>query len=320
MTQCQSNHGRKENENQERSLPVETAKRNLENLLKMNIHELALRPVQSRYSKFFVADLKDTCGHLKKLFIKEHYKESTCYLDFDFFKNVLEPYGLNSPYNYGIFSVDQQSYIVMDFIDHGHHLSEEEKYFAAVDWLVRKDSVLVEDLPSLSKLSCIELNIWGPEQWLGLLHDGVRKGIHPKLNKESFNAMYRNFRDIAGTLTGGRQTVCHNDFGMYNILFTGKGGSSIYVIDWTRPTISSVCVDLAFLVNFAPPQLKEMLLNRYRASIEVGWVEDIYNAALHCVRLCRLGWMTNDVVTGKANIRNVAEEVDSLLGSLIENR
>jgi len=98
-------------------------------------------------------------------------------------------------------------------------------------------------------------------------------------------------------LNQGLLTINHNDLCENNILFgTGKYRGKIYIIDWTCPSIGSICIDLVELVKNTPLDLQSKLIQKYRTQIDFDNFEAIYTATSELNDLSHLSWVIKGVL------------------------
>lgn len=267
-------------------------------LLGIDSQKIACEYNPSKYSAIYRIRVANVNSKKDSYILKEIRDPS----EFHFYESVLEPYKLDSPKMYGFIDVDHRLFMVMEEIpQENNHLDPKKKYELAIDWLIRKDSMAYDKLHYISSLSLtfIETKIWGTKQWLELICNGMESGIHPRLTEPTFRLIRTNFNEVEYTLKRGRQTLCHNDFQMGNILFRShKESNRIYVIDWTYPNIASVCIDLATLTHAAPASFKPYLLDRYRSQIDFEEFDEIYKCAESYAKLCDFAWMVDSLMKG----------------------
>lgn len=258
---------------QQSIIDMNKIKSNLSEMLDIDIKHVTSELQIEKYSDIYKIHVEDSNKRMSSFILKDSDPP-----DFEFYKDILEPYNLDSPKMYGHIEVDNRTLLVMDYIPHETSDREsEQKYKRAIDWLIKKDSILSKGLNRIGYLPCIRSDIWGPDQWLDLVHRGVEAKVHPLLTKRFLEKLKNKFLKIINKLKEGKQTICHNDFHIYNILFgEKKRAAEISVIDWTLPNIGSVCVDLARLIYYAPNPIKSDLLERYRSQIHFKGIEENY--------------------------------------------
>jgi hypothetical protein len=84
------------------------------------------------------------------------------------YQQILEPFNLNSPKQYGYLELDNQRFLVMDYIEHlPVDWGDRPGYLKAVKWLVKKDLISMQNMEAVRKLDCLgEQLYYGVDYWL----------------------------------------------------------------------------------------------------------------------------------------------------------
>jgi hypothetical protein len=219
-------------------------------------------------------------------------------VNYRLYKQVLEPFHLNSPRQYGYLWLDGQRFLVLEYI---HHLpidwEDPRGYLRAVNWLVKKDLILMQNLESVRKLDCLgEMPYYGVDYWLENFEKWRQDSpgdSHAQAVWGCFSANQNKIREYISELNEqGAQTVVHGDLSLDNILFVGTESlDELYVIDWTQPHLSSVAKDLNDLVQSAPDKLKGDLVRTYRQQIDFQNFDQLLADAKILGDIGFLSWM-----------------------------
>jgi aminoglycoside phosphotransferase (APT) family kinase protein len=274
--------------------------------------EFEVRGVESKFkgSGFsggvFRIDVVDTGGP-QRPFILKKVPDSR---EYDFYRDVLAPYGLDSPEIYGLVESEGHRFLVIEHVPHDDpDWGDPKRYQWAIDWLIRKDRNAGRRLDEIASLSYVRpFEAGHGEERLRPIGEACREGVD-RLLDGSFAAVLEANAARVGEWTTllrrGPQTVTHNDFQLLNVVI-GKEEreGELYVIDWTHPSIGSVCIDLATLVQVAPDELQAELIERYRwqAWTDGDDFEEIFEAARGHVNLSILTWMIDALQEGQTEV------------------
>lgn len=101
-----------------------------------------------------------------------------------------------------------------------------------------------------------------------VLHRVLEAGIDPRVTSSLIAHIEGRLARWKNCLSNSRPTILHNDYQMQNILFpTAEGDRALYVIDWSRPRVGSVWMDMAMLLHTAPEEMQDPLVARYRSRV-----------------------------------------------------
>ena len=223
------------------------------------------------------------------------------------YRDVLRPFGLNSPEVLGALEIGGKQWLVMKYIPHElPDWADPQRYRRAVDWLLRKDAVANRNLAWLGELEYLEpFEAGDPGRRLEAIARSCNVQADPSLTRAWRDLLERRFQraeEITPLLRQGPQTITHNDYQMLNILFgESPNQEEMFVIDWTYPAIGSVCVDLASLVHVAPRELRPSIVDRYRRAAPFEPFEPIFAAARAQVNLSVLTWMIEAIAEGQSH-------------------
>jgi thiamine kinase-like enzyme len=284
---------------QKSTIDTTKIKDELSKILNMEIWQIASEFQHVRYSDIYKIKVNNAYSFILK-------DISNTWLDFELYKYILEPYKLDSPKIYGELEIGHNAFIIMEYIPHEPtDWRSEEKYKRAIDWLIKKDSILSENLNKIASFPYIQPFNKTLVTWLEKIQKGVETKTHPSLTYQFFTDIKNEFHEVISLLKEGKQTICHNDFQMQNVLFgTGERAGEIYVVDWTLPSIGSVCVDLATLVHYAPDDIKPDLLERYRSRMDFNGFEEVFKGAQVYANLFDFSWMVTALIDGKKETIN----------------
>ena len=276
---------------QQLTINTNQIKDKISDLLKLNISQVTEIKATGYSSNVHKIKVYDTNDNVYQFILRGIYDSS----ELDFYKTVLEPFNLDSPKVYGLIDEDSNLYAVMEYIPHEPtDLEDEHKFRRAIDWLIKKDKILTENLRHISSFPCIKSHIWGPARYIDIIHRGAKAKVHPLLNDKCYDIIRSQFHGLEKILQEGTRTINHNDFQMWNILFgVDEKAGNMYIIDWAAPNIGSVCVDLALLILVAPNHIKSDLVERYRLQIDFMGFDEIFNAAQSYAKLFDLAWLVN---------------------------
>lgn len=246
----------------------------------------------------------------------------------DLYKDVLGPLRLNSPRVLGEIPVDGGLRLVMEYVPHDEpDWADPERFRRAVDWLVRKDAISRREFDYLSSLRYLNSFDIGDArervEAIALLGGFDRDLSLTRQWRQGHGHLDGSLEESQQLLREGPQTITHNDFQMFNVLFgTGHRRGELFVVDWTCPAIGSVCIDLATLIRVAPPRLRAELIARYRERVPFEPFEPIFRAAQFHVNLAMLKWMAGAIGEGQDHAVNRAllREIVSELNEAFERR
>ena len=226
---------------------------------------------------------------------------------YDFYRAVLDPLRLDSPRIYGhIRDAAGSLLLVMEHINHvPARFSDGPRLVAAAEWLAKKDTIVHEHFERLRGLGMLAFDPDRPpsartvDECLDILRTAVERQTSPLLSAawvqrlvERKQALY----ECGRVIFRGRLTLCHRDFHVRNILFPPAPGAGVYVVDWSDPTIDSVCLDLARLVGTAPESFRDALIHAYRSRITVPAFAETYRRAEVLILLAQFAWGFSTII------------------------
>jgi len=196
----------------------------------------------------------------------------------------------------GSIKINQRLYSIQQFISHyDFQWANKDAYDQVLDWLIKKDQICIENLSKFKNLKYLgKMKFNGIDSWFNQIQKAISKSN--RINKTLGDVLIKDRIKIQNALrtieTASPQTVIHGDLQMNNILF-GKDEfeDQLFVIDWTQPRIGSVCVDLAQLVDHAPLEIQNDLVEKYLGKIPIDNFQSKFHAAQLIRNLCYLAWM-----------------------------
>lgn len=238
-----------------------------------------------------------------------------------FYQQYLRPYRLDSPQVYGCIELDGQCFWVMEYIPHlPPDWNASPGYLKAVQWLIQKDRITLQNLNAIRKLDCLgTMEFYGVAYWLAIFekwHKDSTANQQAQVVWARVNANQNRINDCIAELNQtGLQTVVHGDLHMSNILFR-QDNNELFVIDWTQPHISSVTKDLASLYDNAPLNVKSELIKMYRTQIDFHNFEETFAKAKILRDVGYLSWMAEMINEGQG--AEIAQtELDRVAKSLL---
>ncbi len=231
--------------------------------------------------------------------------------DYLFYKEVLEPFNLDSPKMYGTVGTEDGLFLVMEYISHKPiSWADEERFTQAVNWLIKKDSIIHDNFSRVRESSYMKSLSASPhfryriDQCLDIFSKGVDLNVHPVISSNTLQALRDEKECLYEVATRvseeGRATVSHYDFQMHNILFGSEDREGrIYVIDWAEPKIDSVCMDLIGLLHCAPEAIRQKLMEMYRSQVDFENFQAIYKQSEFLVDLSEVAWMVEMLINGR---------------------
>ena len=243
------------------------------------------------------------------------------------YRDILRPCELNSPEMLGVCEIADSQWLVMEYVPHEQpDWADPQRYQRAVDWLLHKDAVANRNLAWLGELEYLEpFEAGDPGRRIEAIARSCNVQLDPSLTnmwRELLERRFNKAEEITPLLRQGPQTITHNDYQMFNILFgESPKQEEMFVIDWTYPAIGSVCVDLASLVHVAPRELRSLLVDRYRRAAPFEPFEPIFDAARAHVNLSVLTWMIEAIAEGQSHavhqskLREIVSELQEYFGA-----
>ncbi len=268
----------------------------------LNLNEITTVKIQPQATgqtgNVYKLDLAEQ-GRTPHTVIIKKVANSSSYL---FYKEILEPLKLDSPKMYGTVETEDGLFLVMEYIPHKPiSWTDEERFTRAVNWLVKKDSIIYNNFSKVRESAYMKSLPASPpfrsriDECLEIVAKGVDLKVSPMISTPLVEA-FRNKQECLYELSRclsvrGRTTVSHYDFQMHNILFASEAKEGkIYVIDWAEPKIDSVCMDLIGLVHCAPTGIRQKVIELYRSQVDCENFETTYAQSELLVDLSELAW------------------------------
>jgi len=235
-----------------------------------------------------------------------------------FYKDLLEPFNLDSPQMYGHIKTEDGLFLVMEYIPHKPiSWTDENRFKQAVNWLVKKDTVIQDNFNKVRELACVDSSstpvplTYRIDDCINIVKKGVDLELSSLLSRHFLQGLMHKQEFLHERATSlsrkGRLTVSHYDFQMNNILFaSGEKEGKICVIDWcpSKIAIGSVCMDLVGFIHGAPKAMRQSLIQRYRAQIDFENFETTYDEAELLIDLSELAWMIEVMIDGQKDTIN----------------
>jgi thiamine kinase-like enzyme len=241
---------------------------------------------------------------------------------FCLYTHYLKPFDLNSPKQYGYIDVDDQLFLVMDYVQHLiPNWSDSNSYLKALDWLIKKDVVTSQHVDSLRKLECFgEITYDGVQDWLSQFERWSQDSLANSQAWHIWRIVHANqsrietYREELHSV--GLQTVVHGDIHLSNVLFgANEFENEVFVIDWTQPHIGSVTTDLAHLYDNAPSNIKQALLSLYRKRINFPSFDEMFVKAKLIRDIGYLSWMAGMICDHGQEAMD-QQEIDRVMQSI----
>ena len=230
--------------------------------------------------------------------------------DYDFYRQILEPLGLDAPKAHGHVVTSSGRFLVMDHVPHEPpRWTDHDRFRAAVRWLTKKDRVIQEHFQRILDTGLLKFAPERPplqntiDDALDVIRRGAGTKVSPLLSPLMLQALLERRQLLHGfaadIFTKSRFTVCHRDFHLQNVLFPSDNPAAVCVIDWSHPEIDSVCVDLARLVLLAPPAIRGELIDIYRSQIDFDGFEKTYQQTETIMTLLQFAWNVSVVLEAR---------------------
>ena len=265
-----------------------------------------------------IVSLVDSRQSHARLVIKAQEDQSALAL----YTHYLKPFDLNSPHYYGYITVDNQAFLVMEYVHHTPpNWHDPQGYLHAVDWLIKKDRVTAPHVQALRQRDCFgERKYTGVPYWLAQFERWAAATSSPQPRQLwRIVAAHQPRIDTAlqALTTAELLTVVHGDLHLSHLLFGAQQQEDeIFVIDWTQPHIGSVTIDLAHLYDNAPTAIKNELLTRYRQQIAVPQFDEIFVHAKLIRDIGYLAWMA-DMICEEGPGAIEQAEIDRVMASVV---
>lgn len=238
--------------------------------------------------------------------------------DFEFYRAILEPYGLDSPRMLGQVPVRDGYLLAIEYIpsvDAGSR--DHDRFVQAAAWLAKKDRIVSERLPEILAGGLVAFQPDRPPfvqtiaDCLAVLQRGAERALSPLVSAAWTRQILdrrEQLHDFAlQVFHRGPLTICHRDFHLRNILFPAGDAGRLYVIDWSHPEIDSVCLDLARLVHTAPAPIRPSLLDTYRSRNDFDGFDEVYRQAEVLMALAHFAWSFSAILEGRRGSLTAAE-------------
>jgi glycosyltransferase involved in cell wall biosynthesis len=256
----------------------------------------------------------DAAGERRSVVLKDVEDER----DYTFYQRILEPFNLDSPHMFGHITAGDRLLLVMDYIPHAPvRFSAHDRFVQAARWLAKKDRIVHDNFHAIISTGYFTFDSARPpftrtiEDCIDIIRRGVERAISPLLSRAFLRCLRQRLPllyDYAGKIfRAGPLTVCHRDFHIKNILFPSEDAGRIYVVDWSRPEIDSVCIDLARLVLTAPLEIRDRLIEVYREGVDFEDFEAMYDRAELLVALTQFAWGFSVILEGRRGAFSTSE-------------
>lgn len=175
---------------------------------------IGLRSLPSDSGAVFQVGFQSVEGEVYDIIVKQVYGMDL----YDLYTKIFEPYHLNCPHTYGVLKHNNDNFLVMEYVKHAmFEARKEASYIRAIDWLIHKDQIIMENLSALQMPEYVfHQDIYNIDRWVNLVKIAAQSGIFPFLpmsyiptlegKKQSLE------RAIDKILHIGRLTLSHNDF------------------------------------------------------------------------------------------------------------
>ena len=242
--------------------------------------------------------------------------EST--FEYEFYRQILEPLGLDAPKAHGHVVTSSGLFLVMDYVAHEPtRWADHDKFRTAARWLANKDRLVHENFKRVLNTGLLKFARHRPplqdciEDAIDIVRKGVEHKVSPLLSPLLLQGLVQRrqllHRLAADIFTKSRLTICHRDFHLQNVLFPLDNPSMVYVIDWSNPEVDSVCVDLARFVLLAPPPIRAELVAIYRSHVDFDGFEERYRQTESVMTLLQFAWSFSVILDGRRGPLNPAE-------------
>lgn len=263
-----------------------------------------------------------TNGLTNGFVLKHRYDDS----DYILYKEILEPFALNSPRIYGYIWISDKRYFIMEEIPHvGHDENNEASYFRMIDWLIRKDQISMQNLDQFKLVTYIrDAKGYDLKDWLPEIEFACKNSSHPMFTIDFWNLLSENknkFENFILELDKTSKTLVHGDININNILFLENHSSNkYYIIDWTNPHIGSYLYDLLTIIMNSPKNIQSNLLVLYSAKRNIAISENLLLKTKLIKLLSKISWVallknkkSNFLTDDDALTKEIHEEIPSLL-------
>ncbi|MDQ3347025.1 MAG: phosphotransferase [Acidobacteriota bacterium] len=238
--------------------------------------------------------------------------------EYDFYRQILEPLGLDAPKAHGHVVTSSGRFLVMDYVPHETaRWTDHDKFRTAARWLAKKDRVVHEHFQSILDTGLLKFARHRPplqeniDDAIDIIGAGVERKVSPLLSPLMLQGL-RERRQLlhglaADIFTKSQLTICHRDFHLQNVLFPVDDRAPVHVIDWSNPEVDSVCVDLARLVLLAPPPIRGELIEIYRSQVDFDGFAERYQQAEVVMTLLQFAWSFSVILHARRGPLNAAE-------------
>ncbi len=256
--------------------------------------------------------------------------EST--FEYAFYQRILEPLGLDAPKAHGHVVTSSGRFLVTDYVAHEPaRWTDHDKFRTAARWLAKKDRLVHEHFQSILDTRLLKFPRDRPplqdsiEDAIDIVRRGVERKVSPLLSPLLLQSLVERRHVLHGLaadiFTKSRLTICHRDFHLQNVLFPLENRASVFVIDWSKPEVDSVCVDLARFVLLAPPPIRAELVAIYRSHVDFDGFEERYRQTESVMTLLQFAWTFSVILDGRRGPLNPAElrKARTVQRSLVEH-
>lgn len=223
------------------------------------------------------------------------------------YSELICPMGIPTPQVYGILTDSSHSFLLMECVDHTKTRWEDARaYFDSLDLLTKKDQLARSNLSVIINSPLVDKGVDYDRiiRNVSKIGEGKDMGIH---------GSYRSLSDYLQTSekklmfmqhmlsSQGTLTMCHNDFHLNNVIFSSTD-TKAYLIDWTKPSIGSVFIDLAKMVNIAPDKCRRSLIEYYEQRMAPERADELYPLAEAYDHLGVISWAVDAVKSRKDEV------------------
>lgn len=288
---------------QERNINHDYLRNSVSELFGERVGYMKIDPIEEGFSNRAYKLSLIRKDEVENYFIKE-IEDQREYL---LYTELICPMGISAPQVYGILRDGIAQFLLMEHVDHVKTRWEDEKaYYDSIDLLIKKDQLARSNWSIIKKSPLVNNGIdYGKIiRNVSKIHEGRNMGIHSSYNslsdylqRSEKKLMYmQHMLSSEGTLT-----MCHNDFHLNNVIFSRTNGK-VYLIDWTKPSVGSVFIDLAKMVNIAPDKYQRNLIEYYEQRLTPEKFNELYPLAEAYDHLGVISWVVDAVKARKKEI------------------
>ncbi|MFW5720278.1 MAG: phosphotransferase [Candidatus Dojkabacteria bacterium] len=237
----------------------------ISSLLKVELKDLEF-DYEKGFQKVNEITAIDLQGNKTPLILKRRKDRS----EFAFYEEFLSKYDVDSPKWYGYIQINEYSFLLIKRVAYmqpmwGGYASTK----LALKWLIKKDTICQQHAESIKKMTSLGKMQWyGIDDWMYEIEVGSKNKVHPIMTEDFWDLLSSQvspLQDVLKSLeNSNHSTISHGDLQMGNILFATDSSTKVYVIDWTQPHVTSMCRDVAQLVDYVPENQRLELIEAYK--------------------------------------------------------